>query len=157
MTADLGDVLAGTFRRANWPETDGQVVCPFHFDGKDIRVIGPVFIHPELHRYHCACCRRPFSDMYGTPLEHSRVPLIAWALLLLRPGDGQNQGWYDEIQRLIGLTTVDSLALIDKKLADSAFATRWRAEMEKAGVTPARLLQAVHKALKPLFSNANHE
>jgi transposase-like protein len=140
VTTNLTEALADTFRRANWHETEGEVVCPFHFDAKDIHVVGRAVIHPELHRYHCACCRRPFSDIYGTPLERSRVPLIAWALLLLQPGYGQNQGWYFEIQRLIGLSSVDSLALIDKKLADSAFATLWKAEMEKTGISLERLL-----------------
>ncbi len=70
-------------RRVRWP--DG-ITCPFCARGR-------VTIHSKStrtprRRYLCLGCRRTFTDLTGTPLARTNLPLDRWflCLRLLRHG-----------------------------------------------------------------------
>ena len=131
MTQNLDSLLADTFRLANWPETGGKPVCPWCFDGDELRPgYKPLRRNPFLRTYWCRCCDRAFSDLYGTPIENTSAPLRAWALVVFDVPMTKEQSQY----RLNRYS-------MRKRIKASPFIARWKAEMVKAGITPERLFK----------------
>lgn len=121
---NLNETLADTFRLAKWYETEGRPVCPWCFDGEDLRPgFKPLKRNPLLRTYWCRCCDRCFSDLYGTPIENTSVPLHVWVLVVLDVPMTKEQSQFRHNR--YGMR---------KRIKDSPFIARWKAEMGKTGI-----------------------
>lgn len=135
MTA-LDRTLATTFRAARWAATNGNPVCPCCFDGDDLTKPTPDPLIPELSRYRCLVCHRTFSDVKGTAFRVcAPAPLAILAHLVLVPDPRLIPGVSSkEVCRYWGT---------QERLRLSPLAAAWRAELELAKITPARLAKQI--------------
>lgn len=139
MADRLARTLATTFRQAlDLPDDDAVLACPLCYDARDVRGDGRLAVS-GLRRFRCRVCKYDFAETHGTPFAGKALPLPRMAYAALGgplPVGGWPQSWR---------TTHSALAAT---LADSAFAARWRALLEEAGVTPARVLQTIDAGLR---------
>ena len=68
-------------RRARWPN---GITCPYC--GRRATTHSKSNTTPR-RRYLCLACRRTFTDLTGTPLARTNLPLATWIACLQRLGD----------------------------------------------------------------------
>ncbi len=66
-----------TLRRLRWP---GGVSCP-HCKSAYVSIHSRLRATP-CRKYRCRACERIFTDLTGTPLSGTNLPLSAWCLYL---------------------------------------------------------------------------
>ncbi len=96
-----------TFRRARWPN---GVTCAFCGSGR-------VTTHSKSpgtarRRYLCLGCRRTFTDLTGTPLARTNLPLGTWFHCLRLIGSGRTTS---EVARELGVKW-DTTAQMERRL-----------------------------------------
>lgn len=147
--------IGDAFRAAHAVKPDGTPgewpSCATCYDGKDVRL---EYKQPEFHQdvraYRCKACRCYFSDLTGTPIERTQAPLVTWAWLLLMPqGDDSLVG-----RRHRHTEKNKRFREMQRRIQGHPFGQRWKAEMEKAGVTFEQLAAAQATAPKKLAKRA---
>ena len=83
--------LAETFKAARWAESEGRPVARAVTTTRAWLPTTPRSGQPGLHTYLCRDCGSRFSDISGTVLARSCVPLRLWAIALLM--DRQTHDW----------------------------------------------------------------
>lgn len=136
----LAERIIETCRRAHWPETHGAPICPRCGDGEDVVSDGDR--RHGLRAYRCRAHRYGFSDLTGTPMQGTQLPLLPWALILLLEREG---GDMPEAVRACGLNR-HTVTAMREKLAASAMAQRWALQLRAARVTAAQLLAEASRA-----------
>ncbi len=66
-----------TLRRVRWPH---GIVCPRC--GRSRVTTHTKLVRSPLRRYLCLTCRRTFTDLTGTPLAGTNLPVSKWFLCL---------------------------------------------------------------------------
>ncbi len=98
----------GMLRRVRWPE---GITCPFCGSGR-------VTTHSKWawtprRRYLCVGCRRTFTDLTGTPLASTNLPLATWFLCLRLMGQGLSMS---ALAKELGVKW-DTAAHLERRLA----------------------------------------
>lgn len=76
----LDRTLTETLLRARWPESNGQPVCPKHYDGHGVEPDQRPKHHDGLPTYWCRCCITRFNPATQTVMARTKKPLWMWAL-----------------------------------------------------------------------------
>ncbi|MGH7339177.1 MAG: transposase [Candidatus Rokuibacteriota bacterium] len=138
----LERTLIETFHRARWQESGGTPVCPECFDWHDVRPdLKNRQYRPNLRMYLCTCCDRRFTDLYESPLHHTKAPLLQWAIALLLP-PLQKYAALPRAQTGIARAT---LTTMQARLHGTPTAARWTQELAGAGITVEQLIAAILK------------
>lgn len=95
-------------RRARWP--DG-IAC--HYCGQRRVTPHTKSARTPRRRYLCVRCRRTFSDLTGTPLARTNLPLATWFRCLRLWGEGHSRA---ELAKALGVKW-DTMGHMERRLA----------------------------------------
>ncbi|WP_447978119.1 hypothetical protein [Candidatus Nitrospira bockiana] len=133
--------LAAALRRAHWPMTGGDPVCPRCYDGEHLKIDRKSLsqVYPACRKYFCRACEYRFSDLVGTPLEHSWVPLKLWATVALAVAEGRPVRALPGVDE-IGRKYRRRLVAAEERLKASNMAQAWAAELRRIGFKGGRVV-----------------
>lgn len=94
-------------RRVRWPE---GIACPF-CGARRVTTHSKSAKAPR-RRYLCLGCRRTFSDLSGTPLARTNLPLGSWFFCLRLMGQGRSTA---DLARDLGVKW-DTAAYMQRRL-----------------------------------------
>lgn len=94
-------------RRVRWPN---GIICPFC--GRSHVTTHSRFERTRRQRYLCLTCRRTFTDLTGTPLARTNLPLGTWLLCLRLIGQGRTTS---ELAKELGVKW-DTAAQLQRRL-----------------------------------------
>ena len=130
--------LADTFKAARWAESQGRSICPSCYDHRSVGADRPPRSgQPGLDTYYCRDCGTRFSDISGTVLSRSFVPLRVWAIALLM--DQQTHDWRF-LGSATGIAPVRLRTIWAKWQQGSRLAPAWTKALADAGLTFDHLL-----------------
>jgi hypothetical protein len=135
----VDELVRIAYRHAHWPRTQGAVECPRCHDGADL-VPGtkPLLRHKALKVYRCAACDYSFSDLVGSPLEKTSLPLCYWAFVALG-----GEAWQINSDPARRQELAPALRLVRIKLLGHRFTELWCAQLGALGVTVEALIPLV--------------
>lgn len=109
MSAALSETWCyDVLRRLRWPN---GITCPFCGRSRVTTHSRPA--RTPRRRYLCLGCRRTFTDLTGTPLARTNLPLRTWFLYLRLLGEGRTTS---ELARALGVKW-DTTAYLQRRLA----------------------------------------
>ena len=114
-------------RQMRWPE---GIICPL-CEGKRVTTHSK-FASTSRRRYLCVGCRRTFTDLTGTPLARTNLPLGTWFLCLDLIARGQKTS---ELAKELGVkwdTAAYMVRRLDRALIRQGFVWRLRDAVKEA-------------------------
>jgi len=114
-------------RQMRWPE---GIICPL-CEGKRVTTHSK-FASTSRRRYLCVGCRRTFTDLTGTPLARTNLPLGTWFLCLDLIARGQRTS---ELAKELGVkwdTAAYMVRRLDRALIRQGFVWRLRDAVKEA-------------------------
>ncbi|MBI3000123.1 MAG: transposase [Deltaproteobacteria bacterium] len=114
-------------RQMRWPK---GIICPL-CEGKRVTTHSK-FTSTSRRRYLCVGCRRTFTDLTGTPLARTNLPLGTWFLCLDLTARGQKTS---ELAKELGVkwdTAAYMVRRLDRALIRQGFVWRLRDAVKEA-------------------------
>ena len=114
-------------RQMRWPK---GIICPL-CEGKRVTTHSK-FASTSRRRYLCVGCRRTFTDLTGTPLARTNLPLGTWFLCLDLIARGQKTS---KLAKELGVkwdTAAYMLRRLDRALIRQGFVWRLRDAVKEA-------------------------